>query len=215
MLRQVYLAALLGLGFCGICAGSAGAQQSDPPDSFYEYARNKIGILRYCRDQAFLGQVTADRAIKAIESALARYDIGDGPAKERGDSAEKFGERGFWEADGKRDLVSVADDFRTTAATVCKELAGQPPVTRQVEPRVATSPQAPLSAVRPTASIIEPAATPTASTDSVVPATATLSLFNVNKWLSPLEVNKWRLDQRERPWARGTRADRAARPTGQ
>ena len=185
---------MLGFSLCCGCTASASAQQSDRPVIFYEYARNKIGLLRYCRDKAFLGQVTADRAIEAIEIGLRRFAISDGLVKERGDRAEKLGEAGIWEdADGRRDLASVADLISTSFAGLCKELAGpteiQPsPVARQLAPKV-TPPQARLNVNSLTAAT-EPASPPAASTKAVVappppPPPAV-------PW--PFEVNKWRLD---------------------
>ena len=176
MIRRSHLAAMLGLSLCGHTV-SASAQQGDGPGTFYAYARNKIGLLRYCRDRALVGQVTADRAVKAVEIGLRRLAVADGLAKERGDKAEKAGEAGFWEdANGKQDLASVAKLFDTTTAGLCKEMAGQtgtvrqPPVTRQVAPKAATY----LNANRSTASI-EPASPPAASTQAVASAPAARS----------------------------------------
>jgi hypothetical protein len=178
MFRRLYLAAILGLSLCCGQIISASAQQSDGPDAFYEYARNKIGLLRYCRDKALVGQVTADRAGKAIEIALQRIAVSDDLVKERGDRAEKAGQAGLWEeANGRRDLASVADHFGTTTANLCKELSGQtravqqPPVTKQVAPKVTTSQQADLNANRSPASI-KPAAPPTVPTIAVFSAPA-------------------------------------------
>ena len=126
MVRRSYLAAMLGLSLCCGHTAWASAQQRDGPGTFYSYARNKIGLLRYCRDQALVGQVTADGVIKAVEIGLRRLPSADRLAKERGDRAEKAGEAGFWEeANGKQDLASVAKLFGTTTAGLCKELAGQ------------------------------------------------------------------------------------------
>lgn len=158
MFRRSYLAVLLGLSLCCGHATAASAQQRDGPDTFYGYARNKIGLLRYCRDQALVGQVTADRAVKAIEIGLRGLAVSDGLAKERGDKAEKAGEAGFWEdANGKQNLASVADLFGTTTTNLCKELAGQTrtiqqqPVTRQVAPKVATEQTASIGLASPRA----------------------------------------------------------------
>lgn len=124
MLRQSSLTALLGFSICW-GATPAMAQQSAGPEIFYEYARNKIGLLRYCRDQGLLGQVTADRAVKAIERGLESLTISEGLVKEQGDRAEKAGERGFWEANGQHDLAGVAALRRTTLIDLCQELGGQ------------------------------------------------------------------------------------------
>lgn len=144
MLRQSCLTALLGLSVYWGGTASAIAQQSDGSEIFYEYARNKIGLLRYCRDKAVLGQVTADRAAKAIEIGLERLAISDGLLKERGDRAEKAGERGFWEANGQYDIASVAALRNTTLADLCKELGGQTkaiyqaPIPSPIVPKVKT-----------------------------------------------------------------------------
>ena len=76
-----YLAAILGVSLCCGPTTSASAQQSDGPSTFYAYARNKIGLLRYCRNQAIIGQVAADRAVKAVEVGLRRLAVSGGPAK--------------------------------------------------------------------------------------------------------------------------------------
>ena len=181
MIRRSHLAAMLGLSLCCGHTASSSAQQSDGPDTFYEYARNKIGLLRYCRDHALVGQVTADRAIKAVEIGLRGLPIADGLTKERGDKAEKAGEAGFWEeANRKQDLASVADLFGTTTAGLCKDMAGQtrtvrqPPATRQVAAKIATSKQADLSSNRSTASI-GPASPRAASKEAVASAPAARS----------------------------------------
>jgi hypothetical protein len=137
MIRRSHLAVMLGLSLCCGHAASASAQQSDGPDTFYVYARNKIGLLRYCRDHALVGQVTADRAIKAVETGLRRLAVADGLARERGNKAEKTGEAGLWEeANGKQNLASVAKLFGTTPAGLCKEMAGQ---TRAIQQPPATT----------------------------------------------------------------------------
>lgn len=209
MLRRSYLAVMLGMGLYCSCAAPASAQRSDPPDGFYEYARNKIGLLRYCRDQGLLGQVTADRAAKAIEIALGRFAAGDELVKERGDRAEKLGEAGFWqERNGKRDFASVAERFGATLTGLCQELGGQtrsvqpPPVAAKVA-RPAKPPQARSNANHSAASI-QPASPPTVPTEAARRASPPApSLFDARTWGSPFEVNKWRLDRRERPWKRG------------
>ena len=180
MFRQSYLAATLGVALCCGCAASASAQQSDAPDGFYEYARNKIGLLRYCRDQALLGQVTADRAVEAIEIALGRVAVSDDLVKERGERAQKAGQLGFWEkANGRRNLASIAALLGTTTADLCKELGGQTkavqqqPFTRQVAPKVATSQQADLNANRSTASVKSAAPPPIAPTIALISARPT------------------------------------------
>ena len=209
MLRRSYLAATLGLSVCCGCTASASAQQTDRPEIFYEYARNKIGLLRYCRDRALLGQVTADRAAEAIELGLRRLAISDPLVKERGDRAEKVGEAGFWEeADGKQDLASVAGFFGTSPAGLCKELGGpakiQPsPVAKQLAPKV-TPHQARSNVNSLTAT--EPASPPAAATKTVVAPPLPARSPSAAPWpfgmKSPFEVNKWRYNRYEKPWVR-------------
>jgi hypothetical protein len=202
MLRRPYLAAMLGVSLCCGIAASASAQQSDRPQISYEYARNKIGLLRYCRDQAFLGQVTADKAVEAIEIGLRRFAISDGLVKERGDRAEKAGQAGIWEdASGKRNLASVADLISTSLAGLCRELAGQTeiqpsPAARQPAPKV-TPPQARLNVNSLTAAT-KPASPPAASTKAVVapppPSPLPAPPSPPPATLGPFEMDKWRLD---------------------
>ena len=209
MLRRSYLAATLGLSVCCCCTVSASAQQSDRPEIFYEYARNKVGLLRYCRDRALLGQVTADRAIEAIELGLRRLAVSDGRIKERGDRAEKTGEAGFWEeANGRQDLASVARVFGTSPAGLCKELGGQTKilpssVAKQPPPKAA--PQQARSNVNSLTPATKPANPPAASAKAVAapparpPVPETGWPFGLK---SPLEVNKWRYNRYEKPWVR-------------
>jgi hypothetical protein len=205
MLRRSYLAAILGLSLCCGQTISASAQQSDGPDGFYEYARNKIGLLRYCRDQAFIGRVTADKAVEAIEIGLRRFAVSDGLVKERGDRAEKAGEAGIWEdASGKRNLASVADLISTSLAGLCRELAGQTeiqpsPAARQPAPKV-TPPQARVNVNSLTAAT-KPAGPPAASTKAVVvppppppPSPPPAPTSPPPAALGPFEMDKWRLD---------------------
>lgn len=201
MRRRPYLAAMLGLSLCCGITASASAQQSDRPQISYEYARNKIGLLRYCRDQAFLGQVTADRAVEAIEIGLRRFAISDGLVKERGDRAEKAGQAGIWEdANGKRNLASVADLISTSLAGLCRELAGQTeiqpsPVARQPAPKV-TPPQTRLNVNSLTAAT-KPASPPAASTKAVVappPPPPPAPRSPPPAAPGPFEMDKWRLD---------------------
>jgi hypothetical protein len=204
MRRRPYLAAMLGLSLgCGMTA-SASAQKSDRPQISYEYARNKIGLLRYCRDQAFIGRVTADKAVEAIEIGLRRFAVSDGLVKERGDRAEKAGEAGIWEdASGKRNLASVADLISTSLAGLCRELAGQTeiqpsPAARQPAPKV-TPPQARVNVNSLTAAT-KPASPPAASTKAVVvpppppPSPPPAPTSPPPAALGPFEMDKWRLD---------------------
>ncbi len=169
MIRQTFFTAMLGLSICGHVA-SADAQQDDRPNPFYDYARNKMGLLRYCRDHGLVAQVTADKAVKAIEVALRRLPVSGGSANDQGDKAERAGAAGFWkDANGNQELASVAKLFGTTTAGLCNVLAGesrtvpQPAATRQVAPKV------------PTSALIKPAGSPATSTEAVAPVPAAKS----------------------------------------
>jgi hypothetical protein len=197
MLRQLCLTAMLGLSVCGGWAVSAGAQQKEGSDVAYQSARNKIGLLRYCRDKGLLDAVTADTAIEAIQTGLLRYAVGDGPLKERGDRAERVGASGLWQAGVERTLQSVADLFNTTTAALCNELAVQTRTIKATPKAVQRSPEAtgaipkvttptPPAKVGNSAAVVQPAPkeVPAASPDPS----------------SPFEINKWRFNRREKPW---------------
>jgi hypothetical protein len=189
---------------CG-CPVAATAQQSDQPDVLYEYARNKIGLLYYCRNQGLIGQSTAESAINAIKLSLKRLAVSDKLVRRRGDRAEEMGEAGFWDADGRENLVGVAKLFRTSLAGLCKELAGeisrfqQFPVSSQipVASQIQTAPK-----IAPTEARPEPAP-PTIAAKPAAPATlpAEPSKRSVLK-RSPIEVARCIFNRREKPCPR-------------
>ena len=124
MLGRFSLAVILGVGVQAGAAVPAGAQEDDRQAVLYQSARNKIGLLRWCRDKGFLGQITAERAIDAIDAGARRIPV-NAALKDRGDNAEEIGTAGFWVANGQRELSSVAELFGTTTEALCRELAGQ------------------------------------------------------------------------------------------
>lgn len=220
MFRHTYIAVMLGFTFCWACAVPVRAQQGNPQDLFVD-ARNKIGVLRYCRDKGHVGQITADFAIEAIEAGPGRTAGGDRTVKERGARLEKLGEAGFWGAQGDQDLASVAQAFDTTLGALCKELAATAmklspnPVVKQAVTVAPVPPPAPKPPVReiPAARPKAPEARPTSAIQPIAPPppapplpvearqVATPARPAPRPWIDePLEVNKWRLDRRARPW---------------
>ena len=49
---------------------SASAQESDVLNPVYEMVRNKIGLLRHCRDKGLIDRATADEALRVEDMAL-------------------------------------------------------------------------------------------------------------------------------------------------
>lgn len=210
MLRRSCFAVFLGLCACGHFS-AAGAQDSDRDAQFYEFARNKIGLLRYCRDQGLIGQITAERAIEQGQARIASIADPGASVRKRGDRAEKSGESGFWEANGQQDHASIAEDFRTTPAGLCKELAGLPREAKQApvaKPRVQSPPaaQAPAN-TEPVAAVIghthnaAPRGNRAARPVAAAPRASAPDDKPLPFWKrSPFEVNKWRFNRREAPW---------------
>jgi hypothetical protein len=117
------LVVLLGLTLSFFSSRETMAQQFDENGVVYEAARNKVGLIRYCRKNQLLDQAVADQAITAVEARLRQLPPGNGSSTEQGDRAQQAGEDGFWEVDRRRDIVGVASLFRTTPADLCKEWA--------------------------------------------------------------------------------------------
>ncbi len=175
MLRQSFLAAMLGLSLCGSCTMQASAQQNDGRSGAYETARNKLGLLRYCSDKGLLGAITAERAIEEVEAALRQFTVPDGAARKRGYEAQKDGEAGLWEANGKKqDLASAATVLRTTPDGLCRELAEatlnvqKATAAKQAAPKPA-APKTQLPANTPTVAVIEPASRPVTPVQAQAP----------------------------------------------
>jgi hypothetical protein len=117
------LVVLLGLTLSFFSSRETMAQQFDENGVVYEAARNKVGLIRYCRKNQLLDQAVADQAITAVEARLRQLPPGNGSSTEQGDRAQQAGEDGFWEVDRRRDMAGVASLFRTTPADLCKEWA--------------------------------------------------------------------------------------------
>jgi hypothetical protein len=102
------------------------AQQQGAESGFVvEAARNKIGLIRYCRKNELLDPALADQAVAAVETGLRDLPPGDISVIEQGDRAQQAGEEGFWEIGRRRDIASVATLFRTTPADLCREWADE------------------------------------------------------------------------------------------
>jgi hypothetical protein len=133
MFRIGNLAGVLSMaGVVWVIALAEGAAQQprDYGSVVYEAARNKIGLMRYCRNNALLSVGVADRAAAAVQSSLLETALGTALAKE-GDFAEKAGEDGFWEANRRHDMARIAKRFGTTPAGLCHEWAQETLRTRQ------------------------------------------------------------------------------------
>ena len=116
---------LLGLTLCILPSHKTMAQQSNESDVVYEAARNKIGLIRYCRNVGLLDPAIADQAVTAVEAGLRELASSETFASEQGDRAQQAGEDGFWEAGRRRDIAGIATLFRTTPADLCQEWAGE------------------------------------------------------------------------------------------
>lgn len=125
-MRIANIAGVLGVAVTAwVMEPASGAAQ--PPYDYgsvvYEAARNKIGLMRYCRNNALLSVGIADKAAAAVQWRLLRTARRNALAKEKGDIAEKAGESGFWEASRRRDMAGIAKLFGTTPARLCQEWA--------------------------------------------------------------------------------------------
>jgi len=116
---------LLGLTLCILPSHKTMAQQSSESGVVYEAARNKIGLIRYCRNVGLLDLAIADQAVTAVEAGLRELASSETFASEQGDRAQQAGEDGFWEAGRRRDIAGIAKLFRTTPADLCQEWAGE------------------------------------------------------------------------------------------
>jgi hypothetical protein len=125
MRKATHVAALLGLTLCILPPDKAAAQQFDASGIVYEAARNKIGLMRYCRNHTTLDTAIAERAVKIIEADLRAYPLESDFATELGDLAEEAGEDGFLDAGRGRDIASFAKLFRSTPASLCQEWAAE------------------------------------------------------------------------------------------
>jgi hypothetical protein len=105
-----------------LTAISAHAQQSDTRNPVYEIARNKIGLLRYCRDKGLVDRTSADEALSTEERSLQVLSSLAGPYNQAaGDEAEKRGETGIYGAGSQMPIANMAKTFDTTPEGLCKE----------------------------------------------------------------------------------------------
>jgi hypothetical protein len=118
--------------FCslGIFVNTLAPTHAQPPgngrDVVYEAARNKIGLLRYCRQASLLDPETADDAILTAENGLSAFPADAAPAaRGYGDQAEDEGESGILGPNSKRDILAFARQFNTTPASLCEEWAAE------------------------------------------------------------------------------------------
>ena len=142
-----YLAAILALSLIGGIAASASAQEDDAGSIVYASARNKIGLLRYCRTATFLDSAMAELAIGVVQGGLERL-APDGVDEEQGNKAEKAGEAGLWGPNSKRDLANVARLFRTTPAGLCREWAEETLKIQKAQEQASGAPGATLLSAR-------------------------------------------------------------------
>jgi hypothetical protein len=213
------IAVLCGLSLGAILSAIASAQQNDPGDAVYQAARNKIGLLRHCRDKGLLEPDASERAAEAVRAGLLRFSPSAAGAERDGDLAEAAGEAGFWEASRKRDLASVAAMLRITPAGLCREWAEETlrfqkrsPIERPQAEQILARPVAPKAPPLPAAAAQSemPELTPELPTRApaslarstnpprnVVPTSVQATPpASERKW----ESTKWRFDGRERPW---------------
>jgi len=110
------VAAIAGLGLCIAWSSAAPAQQQGG-DLRYETIRNKVGLLRYCRDKGLLDAATTDKAIRQAQGELKPLPA---PAdKGRGDAAERAGQAGLFGVT-RRDVATFATLMGTTPAELCQ-----------------------------------------------------------------------------------------------
>jgi hypothetical protein len=125
MCKAPYVAALLGLTLSILASDKTAAQQFDASGIVYEAARNKIGLMRHCRNNTTLDTAIAEKAVKVIEAELRAFPLENDFAQELGDLAEEAGEDGFLDTARGRDITSFAQLFRTTRASLCQEWAAE------------------------------------------------------------------------------------------
>jgi hypothetical protein len=126
MLRCVAFAGVFGLSLYGSLITPARPEQNKGRDIVYESARNRIGLLRFCRSTALLDRSTADVAIKISERGLNALPTPETRvARAHGDDAQAQGEAGVLGPDGKRDIADFAVHFKTTPGALCKEWAAE------------------------------------------------------------------------------------------
>lgn len=125
MFRVPSIAAVLGLALCLHAPQEAISQQFDESGVVFEAARNKIGLILYCRKNALLDPAKADQAVTAIEAGLRNVPVSSSLAARRGKRAQQAGENGFWDTGRKHNISSIAKQFRTTPKDLCVEWASE------------------------------------------------------------------------------------------
>jgi hypothetical protein len=123
MFRVPFLVVLPGLTLCILLSHQTMARQFSESDVVYEAARNKIGLIRYCRNNDLLHPGIADEAIRAVETLLRELPPSNSLAGLQGDSALPAGEDGVRDAGRRDEIDRIADLFRTTPADLCQEWA--------------------------------------------------------------------------------------------
>jgi hypothetical protein len=110
----------------------AGAQQQVPGrDLTYEMARNKVGLLRYCKRKGLLDAKIADEAIEgaqagvSVATAFQETTI----SKRDGDLAEKNGEAGLWGA-SRSPMEQMAESLIRMPEALCEQWASEGVATR-------------------------------------------------------------------------------------
>lgn len=194
MCKVLYIAALLGSTLCILSPDKAAAQQSDANDIVYEAARNKIGLMRYCRNNTPLDAAIAEKAVAVIEADLRAYPPADYFATEQGVRAEEAGEDGFLDAGRRRSIISFAQLFRTTRGVLCQEWAEEALRVREPGPRSYPISTAAVGSTRPGGAsappyvnLAQPIAIPRVAPPPPLPAKAPARVTQVDA--SPQAVN--------------------------
>lgn len=125
------LSILLGLAFGVNIAGAQQMQQDPGRDLTYEMARNKVGLLRYCKRQNLLDAKIADEAIEGAQGgvSVATAFQETTVSKRHGDLAEKNGEAGLWGA-SRSPMEQMAESLIRTPAAMCEQWASEGAATR-------------------------------------------------------------------------------------
>jgi hypothetical protein len=120
------LSMVLGLAFGTTFAVAQQARQDPDRDVVYEMARNKVGLLRYCKQQGFLDAGFADEAIEGAQGGVSAVTaFRETPVSERdGERAEKNGEAGLWGA-SRSPMEQMAHAFVKSPAALCKDWADE------------------------------------------------------------------------------------------
>ena len=167
VLRLQPHAALLGLTLCILPLNETKAQSFNEGQVVYEAGRNKIGLMRYCRDNKLLDPALADQAITAMENGLRAPPSSNTFDKEQGERAQKAGEAGFWDIGRRRDIASVTKLFRTTPTDLCREWAGDTLRGQEAKPDKPITATAGVEPVQPA-----PPAKPTSAEAPLLPTPA-------------------------------------------